>query len=552
MNINDFKECIDGTILKRGYNYYTEGNVDDEYSKTANEYVFQVQGSENYEVTIKLDNEEEIIYSYCDCPYDFGPICKHEAASYFKLQEILNEESVIYKSKNKPSKKVDIKDVLDDLKKEELVNIIIDLTKKDKTLEDTIVFKYSKIDEKNEVYMCRQLINSIVKKYSGSQYFIEYNRVYLFVDEMKQVLEKSSIINNEILALELSILILEEAIKSLQYADDSDGNIGYLISEAINSIKEISLRKKDEKTSGEVFKRLLKLSQNNVFNGFEEFRIEILNICNLLAYNKELKDELKLKIENLIDSNTDDYYGRYTNERLLELIYYIIVDYSSKEEIEDFIKDNLDYSSFRQLLINRYFAKKDYKKVIEIALEGEKKDIQHIGLVLKWKEIRYKAYERLNLRDEQEKLAKELLFAGKFEYYKELKQLSNEENFYENLKNEIKNMNSYNINIFTRLIEEENDLTEILKLVRNNIWLIERYSKKLVKDYKDEVVDIYGMYIKSIAESSTNRSQYKDVCRKIKQYKNIAGKINQDELIDFLISSYRRRPAFIDELSKIK
>lgn len=552
MDINDFKEYIDRTILKRGYDYYIEGNVDDEYITTANEYVFQVQGSENYEVTIKLDNEEEIIYSYCDCPYDFGPICKHEVASYFKLQEILNEEGVIYKSKNKPSKKVDIKDVLDDLTKEELVNIIIDLTKKDKTLEDTIVFRYSKIDDENELYKCRKLMNSIVKKYSGSQYFIEYNKVYLFVNEMKQVLEKSSIIKNEILALEVAILILEEAIKSLQYADDSDGNIGYLISEAIDSIKEIRLRKKYEKTSGELFKRLLKLSKSNVFNGFEEYRIEILNICNLFAYNKELKEELKLKIENLIDSNADDYYGRYTNERLLELIYYIIVDYSSKEEIEEFIKDNLDYSSFRELLINRYFAKRDYKKVIEIALEGEKKDLQYIGLALKWKEIRYRAYERLNLRDEQEKLAKELLFAGKFEYYKELKQLSKEEHFYENLKDEIRNMNSNNVNIFTRLIEEENDLEEIMKLVRNNLWLVERYGKKLAKDYKDEVVDIYGMYIKSIAESSTNRSQYKDVCRKIKQYKNISGKKKQDELIDFLINSYKRRPAFIDELSKIK
>lgn len=78
MNINDFKEYIDGTILKRGYDYYIEGNVEDEYIKNENEYVFQVQGSENYEVIIKLDNEEEIIYSYCDCPYDFGPICKHE------------------------------------------------------------------------------------------------------------------------------------------------------------------------------------------------------------------------------------------------------------------------------------------------------------------------------------------------------------------------------------------------------------------------------------------------------------------------------------------
>ncbi len=52
-----------------------------------------------------------------------------------------------------------------------------------------------------------------------------------------------------------------------------------------------------------------------------------------------------------------------------------------------------------------------------MALEGEKQDKQYAGLVSNWKKIRYIAYKELLLKEEQEKLAKELLLAGDFEYY---------------------------------------------------------------------------------------------------------------------------------------
>ncbi|WP_454054849.1 SWIM zinc finger family protein [Clostridium sp. Marseille-Q7071] len=72
MNINNFENHINKTILDRGYVYYSEGNITETYNKGENEYIFQVQGSEDYEVVVKINNNGEILYSDCDCPYDFG------------------------------------------------------------------------------------------------------------------------------------------------------------------------------------------------------------------------------------------------------------------------------------------------------------------------------------------------------------------------------------------------------------------------------------------------------------------------------------------------
>jgi len=45
-------------------------------------------------------------------------------------------------------------------------------------------------------------------------------------------------------------------------------------------------------------------------------------------------------------------------------------------------------------------------KVIDLALEGERKDKEYAGLVSKWKKVRYIAYKELSLKAEQEKLAR--------------------------------------------------------------------------------------------------------------------------------------------------
>ncbi|WP_224654613.1 SWIM zinc finger family protein, partial [Escherichia coli] len=38
-----------------------------------------------YEVSVQLDIESNILTSYCDCPFDFGPDCKHELSVYYAL-----------------------------------------------------------------------------------------------------------------------------------------------------------------------------------------------------------------------------------------------------------------------------------------------------------------------------------------------------------------------------------------------------------------------------------------------------------------------------------
>lgn len=147
------------------------------------------------------------------------------------------------------------------------------------------------------------------------------------------------------------------------------------------------------------------------------------------------------------------------------------------------------------------------------------------------------------------------MFNGDFEFYRELKQLVTGDKavFYNSLKQELKKDKCWHVRrIYLKLIEEENDLDEIMGVVRQNPGNIEEYAGMLKDKFKDEVIEIYKKHIKAEASFSSNRSNYQRVCGVIKKFKKIAGKENQEALINELTALYRKRPAFVDELSKIK
>ncbi|WP_244262203.1 SWIM zinc finger family protein [Thermoanaerobacter wiegelii] len=242
MTIYDFEDYIDEIILDRGYDYYVGGNIIDLYNHGKNEYIFKIQGSDDYEVMVKLDDNGEILYSECNCPYDYGPVCKHQVAAFYKLVEIFGNQNEASNVQKRAKEQQDIKEVLDSLSKEELIDIIMDLIGDDETLKNRLVLRYSKVDSKQELIRCRKLINSIVRKYKDRDGFISYNETYDFVSEMGDLLWKARDTEDIFLALDIAFLVLEEAIQAFEYADDSGGSIGLLASETIEVIGDIVFR----------------------------------------------------------------------------------------------------------------------------------------------------------------------------------------------------------------------------------------------------------------------------------------------------------------------
>lgn len=557
MNIKNFESYVNQTILDRGYNYYIEGNIVEVYNQGNNEYIFEVKGSEDYEVIVKLDDKGEIIYSECDCPYDFGPICKHEVAAYFKLFEIIDNDYSNLSSKEKTTNQSGINGVLNNLSKEELVKIILDIAQENRILKNSLILRYSIGNSEQELEKCKRLIESIIIKYTGREGFIRYRDTYSFANEMQEILEKASITEDILLAIDIAFLLITEATEAFEYADDSDGGIGSLVAESIEFIENrvLDIEDLDEDLKVNIFNKLLEQSDSDVFDGWENYRIDIIRICVNFAGNKNLREKLRSKIESILLKNSKNEYKIYYEEQYMSILLEIIDSYGTEEETLEFIENNLKYASFRAFLIDKFMKENKFQKVIELAEEGEKRENKYNGSGVRWKKIRYEAYKKLSLKDEQRLLAKQLLFDGNFEYYNELRELNvgDDKEFYNKIKKELKTSKGWHCeSMHLKLILQENDLDEIMDYVRANPRNIESYANMLKGKFKDEVIAIYENHIKREASNASSRKSYQAVCGIIKRYKTIAGKIKKEDVINELTELYRKRPAFVDELGKIK
>ncbi|MCD3331427.1 SWIM zinc finger family protein, partial [Clostridium botulinum] len=542
-------------ILERGYNYYVCGNILDIHETKGNKYTIEVEGTENYEVLVELDKNGKIVYSTCNCPYDFSPICKHQVAAYYQIYDILN-------NKHKDEKnvvKLNLKELLNKLSKEELINIILDLSKKDTALKDNIIFRYSDCNDIKKIEKYELYLDTIIKRHKGREGFISYMQTYKFANDMREVLEnieQTYNSNKNILLFLNSIFILvEKSIKSFKYTDDSSGYISEIVSESIELINTTihSSNNFDMSTRELILEKILEESNNKIFYDLEEYKIELLKMCLEFIDIEVFRNKIKKELRRLIELNKYDTFRGYYNEELNLILFEIISKYGTEEEIEKFIKKNISFTSYRKILINKLLEEKNYGRVIEFALQGEKQDKNYRGLVIEWKEIRYIAYKESLLKDKQELLAKDLLLHGKFKYYKELKNLhkDNWEAFYKNLKEELKNSQEwYTIDVYIKIITEEKDLEAIIKLVREKHEYIETYASILMDKYKDEVIDIYEKHVKFNVRVSSNRSQYRNVCRMIIRYGKVVGKKKAEKTINDLKILYNRRTAFLDEMYK--
>ena len=112
MQFNDYEHYFPSKILKRGFNYYIDGHVEDLGKINATTWKADVAGSNSiYEVEIKIKNDRTIDYMICDCPYDGD--CKHIVATLYAIeQQITHLEISKSATPVKKEKKKNLKQLL--------------------------------------------------------------------------------------------------------------------------------------------------------------------------------------------------------------------------------------------------------------------------------------------------------------------------------------------------------------------------------------------------------------------------------------------------------
>ncbi len=547
----NFEQSIDNRILKRGLDYFEQGHVVSLETKDKKRYKARVEGSEVYRVEISLDINDVIVESYCDCPYDLGEFCKHEAAVLYALR---NE-----KTGREPAVMVenDLKKVLEEQNKDELVRIILEISDDFPDIEKRLLFKFA--NNEDEIAASKKLIREYINNAKRNG-FIDWRHVDYALQgaemTLKKAHEKIEMGDSETAVL-LALAVLSPVIKMLQYSDDSNGGVGFIMNRAISTVEQAvmtDMEHLDEKEQKKLFEIILKEAMKKQYDGWSDWRFGLLNVCTIFSPKKDLRKKLEKQLVVLEQSAGTSWSANHDKKEIKLLQFEIIERCDGTEAAEQFIFENINLSDFREKAITIALEKGDYEKVLELGISGEEVDKSFRGLVHKWREYCYQAYEGLDDVENQRKLAYEFLFKNEYSYYAKLKELYKQDEWAEVLGQIIETFEKerYQSTVYTEILKEEKLAKQMIEYCKKHKPLIMDLYPYLMESHFEEANGLYINYIELSAEGTSDRRGYKNVCKLIKTYKKAFGTIHSHKLIGELKQKYQKRPAFLDELGEIR
>ncbi|MDR1541914.1 MAG: SWIM zinc finger family protein [Clostridiales bacterium] len=536
MNINDFKNLLDGVILDRGLDYYKTGRVLS-LEKENNQWQAVVRGSDDYCVIVELAGDGAILTSSCDCSYEYGEYCKHQAAVFYAISNLPRAQRKQSKS-NKP----DLKAILRAQSTETLAEILFAHAEKDNRIKSELLFRFSKSGEIEE--RAREMIKASIKS-ATRKGFVDYGCTDQAVEGAKKVIEIAMGMigaSSALSRVKLLIVALEELMELLNFCDDSRATVGGTIATAIQLLGNVTSEPEDGSDhTAEIFNLISEHALSSAYNGWNDWRIDILEACIPLCGDPVLRERL----ENHLRSGS---FNGYLKEAFQEMQLKIIKDFDGEEMAEAFMEHNLDNNSFRRAIIKKAVSIGKLKYALELCLDGEKQDAIYPGLQESWKEIRYSICERMGDKLSQITLAREFLTAGNFIYFPKLKALHSEEDWPKELDKLLEILKG---GIYERVLVAEDLKPMIMERCRQNIWRVPDLYMHLIPDYKNELNPLFLQLIKQRAAFVSDRSGYREVCEIIGCYRRACGEAPVLALVGELFVTYRKRPAFVDELNKV-
>lgn len=228
-----------------------------------------------------------------------------------------------------------------------------------------------------------------------------------------------------------------------------------------------------------------------------------------------------------------------------------------------FMHDNVSNPEFLTKLMEIAWESNDYNEVLRLAKDGVRHDSELAGLVSDWRKWELKVYKVTNDRDNTLELSKYFFFDGERRGEKEysmetmyglMKSLITPDNWMlwvESLLKESKEQRKSTQILYIYTQEEMWD--KYLAYLRMNatLYSLDDAPKEIRKLFKEEFVSLYEKCVREFFISAGNRDHYREGVEYLRNLIKYRGKKKAERIIEEQRSRRPRRPALIEELSKI-
>ena len=561
--LDQFEQIIDETILKRGLNYFKNGNVV-KFEEIGNgEFEAFVEGTENYVVQLKVLNNTLVEHA-CSCPYDYSSVCKHVAAViFFLLQEKIGLKPLASgRSKSKRKPKVQKKTVVEKatelisrITHEELEQFIIQMSTEDSSFRQKLFLTFSHQMEGESESVYRQQIKLAIRNAKRGGY-IDWSGAWNVGKMLHDLLVTASqhVKNrNYQSAVFICLPVIEEAVKTINYTDDSNGDIGGQIDPAFNLLGELTALDIPENVRSSLFQSCIDMHKKGVLTGWE-WHIMLLDLAARLAKSEKEAEKIYSFLDNL-------HVSEYEQQKAEEVKYLLVSKFKSAEDAELFIQQNLANPEFRKMALTKAIRNKEFDKAISLAYDGIRYDEkERPGLAKVWYDWLLQIAMANNDRAGTIEFARFLLVDGflrEQDYYSILKtniEPADWKDFAEGFVNDILKKDRFDAisQVGDIFIKEQwwGKLLELLKRHASFSYL-EHYEKHLGTIYPDEMAQLYEQAVFDYLKNAVGRKHYKEACRYMRRMIKLGARERVDGMISKLKKEYPQKKALMEEMDLI-
>jgi|GEM_PF-829284 len=561
MRIDDFENEIDATILGRGQAYFEEGAVVELEQVRQGLYEATVAGSDDYIVEVEIRNGE-VKALECDCPYDYGPVCKHEVAVLYAIREIWEESEVgesgkipgiRKKGKGKDEKSMSaLTSLVNSLSLEELRSFLLHELRGDGGLQLRLqaAFPSQPVAVGRDYY--EKLVSGLVGR--GKRGYYERGETSDIADRIDGLLDiaKAKIQSGDFQeAFDIATVLLNRVGALLSYCDEDDDNLRDCLYEVIEILKQLLEASPPRRIRDAVLEYCLWRCKSHPTLS-EDWDWKLLDLAITLA---ESEEEVRRIIDLLESLGGDEWEQR----RVQLLEYDFLLSKRGKEAAESFMLSHLDNDEFCQRMFEQAMEEKDYARARQLAERGRRQSEEKgkYGLVSPWV-VRLRSVAKMTGdAGESFRLSRELLVEhlGKVDdYFPELKAAipaAQWPAYLEALAKDLERRGATSslAEIYCREALWEPLFNLLKRGIVSGFWA---YEQRFPAEYRPRIADLYAVQVLEMLESFAEKRIYTDACELIRRIKALGEGNLAQQIIAELRVKYKRRRLLMEELDQLE
>ena len=174
-------------------------------------------------------------------------------------------------------------------------------------------------------------------------------------------------------ALEAATYILVSGVKLASHADSSSGMLTDVIMCTYELIEKCAkeIEKQDKQMRDQAFTLIIKEARKSVFDGWTDWRYDLLK-CGICLCDEKSAKKLEKVLDTLLEISREDYYPEYTKKEDLIIRYLLHRHLYGKKNTQKELYQNIAINELRIIAIKDAMEDKNYDEAEKLCLDNMK------------------------------------------------------------------------------------------------------------------------------------------------------------------------------------